>query len=106
MNAAAVETPLDEALALSAAMLEAARAQDWIAVANLEAARSALLRDALEGSARPSAAELATALPKILDCDRALIELGEAARTEISAKLLEFRQGQRARVAYSDSGPD
>lgn len=103
---AAGDTPLDEAVALSAAMLESARAQDWITVANLEAARSALLHDALEGCARPSAEALAAALPKILDCDRALIALGEAARTEISATLLQFRHGQRARTAYSENGQD
>ena len=106
MNTAAGETPLDEALALSTAMLESARAQDWIAVANLEVARSALLRQALEAADRPPAEVLAVVLPKILECDRELLALGEAARTDVSAKLLEFRQGRRAHAAYSDSGQD
>ena len=87
-------------------MLESARAQDWIAVANLEVARSALLRQALEVADRPSVEVLAAALPRILECDRALLALGEGARTEISAKLLEFRQGRRAHAAYSDGGRD
>jgi hypothetical protein len=97
-------SPFDELLALSAAMLESARAQDWVTVANLETTRNVLLHALLDGESRPAAALLVEVLPKILASDRAVIALGEAARAATAGKLLEFRHGQRARRAYADHG--
>jgi len=102
----AAESPLDEVLALSAAMLESARGQDWASVANLESTRNVLLHAVLDGPQRPPAAVLADVLPKILESDRAVIALGESVRSELAGKLLQFRQGHRARSAYSDHAGD
>lgn len=106
MTATTAESPLDEVLTLSAAMLESARRQDWAAVANLESTRNVILHAVLDGQQRPSAALLAEVLPKILESDRAVIALGEAVRGELAGKLLQFRQGHRARSAYSDHSGD
>lgn len=102
----ATETPLDEVLALSAAMLESARGQDWVGVANLESTRNVILHAVLDGPQRPSAAVLAEVLPKILESDRIVIALGQTVHRELAGKLLQFRQGRRARSAYSDHSGD
>lgn len=106
MTVTTAESPLDEVLALSAAMLNSARQQDWASVANLESTRNVILHAALDGPRRPSATILAEVLPKILESDRAVIALGEAVRSELAGKLLQFRQGHRARSAYSDHSGD
>lgn len=106
MTVTAAESPLDEVLMLSAAMLESARQQDWASVANFESTRNVILHAVLDGPQRPSVAILAEVLPKILESDRAVIALGEAVRGEIAGKLLQFRQGHRARSAYSDHSSD
>ena len=106
MTVTTAQSPLDEVLTLSAAMLESARQQDWAGVANLESTRNVLLHAVLDGPQRPSAAVLADVLPKILESDRAVIALGEVVRGELAGKLLQFRQGHRARSAYSDHSSD
>jgi hypothetical protein len=100
------DASLDEVLTLSAAMLESARQQDWASVANLESTRNVILHAMLDGLQRPSATILAEVLPKILESDRAVIALGESVRSELAGKLLQFRQGRRARSAYSDHNGD
>jgi hypothetical protein len=102
----ATATPLDEILALSEAMLAGARAQDWVTVANLEAARGALLRALFEGDSRPAPDALAAAAQRLLESDRVLLALGEAARRELSGELARLRQGRAAHAAYADGGHD
>lgn len=97
------ETPLDEILALSAAMLDAARGQDWVGVANLEVARDALLKAVFEGTERPAPETLAAVTQQVLESDRELIALGEQARGEFAAALSELRQVRRAQTAYSET---
>ena len=96
--------PLDEILALSASMLEAARAQDWVGVANLEVARDALLKAVFEGTDRPAPETLTAVAQRLLESDRELIELGEQARGEFAAALGQMRQARRAQAAYSETG--
>jgi Flagellar protein FliT len=98
------ESPLDEVLALSAAMLESARAQDWVAVANLEAARASLLRAAFEDRSLHAPEQLARAAQQILDSDREVIGLGERARGALAGELTQLRHGRRAHQAYSETG--
>lgn len=98
------ESPLDEVLALSAAMLESARAQNWAAVANLEATRASLLRTAFENRSGHSPEQLARAAQQILDSDRELIGLGERARGALATELTQLRHGRRAQQAYSETG--
>lgn len=101
-----IENPLDEVLSLCEAMLASAREQDWVTVANLEVTRSSLLHHLLESEHQPAAESLASALPRILECDRELLRLGEPAHAELAGKILQFRQGQRALSAYGDAGDD
>lgn len=97
---------LAEILSLSAAMLEAARGQDWVAVANLESARGALLRGLLEGGERPAVEVLAAVLRQVLETDRDLIALGESAHAALAGELAGLKRGRSARSAYLDSGRD
>jgi hypothetical protein len=97
------ETPLDEILVLSDAMLGCAREQDWAGVANLEVTRDALLKTVFEGTERPSPEALTAVVRQVLESDRELIALGEQARGEFAAALGQMRQGLRAQAAYSDS---
>ena len=97
-------TPLDEILALSASMLEAARGQDWVGVANLEVTRDALLKAVFGGADRPAPEALTAVARQLLESDRELIELGEQARGEFVAALGEMRQGRRAQTAYFETG--
>lgn len=97
------EAPLDEILTLSAAMLEAAREQDWIAVANLDVTRDALLKTVFEGMRRPAPAALAVVVQQVLAFDRQLMALGEQARSEFASALDGMRQGRRAQAAYSET---
>lgn len=100
------DNPLDEILSLCEAMLASAREQDWVTVANLEAARSVLLNTLLEGPQRPVPEFLAGIFQRIVDYDRELLHLGESAHAELSGQILQFRQGRRAQTAYSDAGSE
>jgi hypothetical protein len=95
--------PLAEIGALNAAMLDGARRQDWIDVANLEAARAALLKGLFESGARPEPQALARTLEQVLAHDRELLALAEPARARIGGELVQFQQARRARTAYTDT---
>lgn len=97
---------LEEIHSLTGEMLAAARARDWVTVANLETVRSALLREVFEGSVRPAPELLATAARRLLDADRELIVLGEQARDGVSAELALLRQSRKAQSEYAASGGD
>lgn len=98
------ENPQEEILSLCEAMLASAHEQDWVAVANLEAVRGALLNNLLDGQQPASLEWQAEVLPRILDCNRELLRLGESAHTELSGKIIQFRHGQRAQTAYTNAG--
>jgi hypothetical protein len=97
----------EEVLALCAAMQEAARAHDWIAAANLEAARSSLLNTTItESPDLLPAAAWSSLLEQVMVCDRVILAQGEGEHRELGAQLLQFRQGARARNAYTGAGPE
>lgn len=100
------QSPVEEIHALTGAMLEAARARDWVTVANLETTRAVLLREVFEGGARPSPEQLASTARQVLDSDRELIALGEQARDGVSAELALLRQSRKAQSAYTTSGSE
>jgi hypothetical protein len=105
VSAAAAFT--EEVLALCAAMQEAARTQDWAAAANLEAARMSLLRTTLaESPDLLPAVDWSSLLERVQACDRALLVHGEAEHAQLSAQLLQFRLGARARSAYAGPSPE
>jgi hypothetical protein len=97
----------EEVLALCAAMQAAARAGDWVAAANLEAARSSLLNTTItESPELLPAAAWSNLLEQVMACDRAILVQGESEHRELGARILQFRQGARARNAYTGSGPE
>lgn len=99
-------TTLDEILALSASMLELAHAQDWVAVANLEVTRNALLKAVFEGTKHPSPEALQAVVRRVLASDRELIELGEQARARVAGDLVQCRQSRKAQSAYAENSND
>lgn len=106
VHATKPDAQLDEIRALTGAMLEAARAAEWAAVANLEAARAVLLRAAFEGDGRAAPDRLAELARELLERDRELIELGERARAAVGAELTRLRRHGRACHAYTETGAE
>ena len=95
-------TGLGEVLALTAAMLDSARAQDWVTVANLEAARAVLLHEVFEQSGQYTPEQLADLARQVLELDQELIALGTQARDVVAGELNQLRQVRRAHDAYSE----
>ena len=95
-----------ELRSLMQVMLAGARAQDWVTVANLEATRAAVLRELLDGDARPQPQVLAPLIEEVLAGDREILALAEPARERMSAEILAFRQGRRAQAAYAETGSE
>ena len=95
-------TGLDEVLSLTAAMLESARRQDWVTVANLEAPRAVLLHEVFEQSGQYTPEQLADLARQVLDLDQELISLGTQARDAVAGELNQLRQLRRAHDAYSE----
>jgi hypothetical protein len=105
MNDQKIETAaIAELRALGQAMLAGASEGDWVTVANLEAVRAAVLRELLEGAARPVPEVLAPLIEEVLAGDRAILALAEPARERASAEILAFRHGRRAQAAYAETG--
>ncbi|HWR88594.1 MAG TPA: flagellar protein FliT [Acidiferrobacterales bacterium] len=96
------DTGLGEVLSLTAAMLDSARTQDWVTVANLEATRAVLLHAVFEQSGQHTPARLAGLARQVLDLDRELIALGTQARDAVAGELTQLRQVRRAHAAYSE----
>jgi len=92
----------DEVLKLTAAMLDSARAQDWVTVANLEAARAVLLHGVFEQDGQHAPEHLAVLARQVLDLDQELIALGTQARDAVAGELGQLRQSRQAHAAYTD----
>lgn len=96
---------LEVALRLTQAMLDAARAEDWDRLVELEAVRrghiTAAFGGAVAGADAPAFAELAQ---RILVLDRQVVALGEQGRLSLAETLSRLQTGQRARVAYAAGG--
>lgn len=95
-------TGLDEVLSLTAAMLDSARRQDWVTVANLEAPRAVLLHEVFEQGGQYTPEQLADLARQVLDLDQELIALGTQARDAVAGELTQLRQVRRAHDAYSE----
>jgi hypothetical protein len=96
-------TGLGEVLSLTAAMLDSARTQDWVTVANLEATRAVLLHEVFEQSGQHTPEQLAGLARQVLDLDHELISLGTQARDAVAGELTQLRQVRRAHEAYSEN---
>ena len=96
------DTGLDEVLSLTAAMLDSARSQDWVTVANLEATRAVLLHEVFGQSGRHTPEQLADLARRVLDLDQELIAIGTQARDAVAGDLTQLRQVRRAHAAYSE----
>jgi len=96
---------LEVALRLTQAMLDAARAEDWDRLIELEAVRRGHITVAFEGAVAgadaPAYAEIAQ---QILALDRQVVALGEQGRLSLAQALSHLQTGQRARVAYAAGG--
>lgn len=92
-----------ELRALGQAMLAGARTHDWVTVANLEAVRTVVLRELLDGSARPQPEVLVPLIEEVLAGDREILALAAPARERMSAEILGFRQARRAQAAYTET---
>jgi hypothetical protein len=100
------QTGLSEVLSLTVAMLDSARTQDWVSVANLEATRAVLLHEVFEQNGRYTPEQLAGLAQQLLDSDRELIDLGTRARDAVAGELIQLRQLRRAHEAYSEHDAD
>jgi hypothetical protein len=96
---------LDVALRLTQAMLEAARAEDWDRLVELEAVRRGHIAKAFEGTVTgPDAPAFADVAQRILALDRQVVALGEQQRLSLAEALSQLQTGRRARVAYAAGG--
>lgn len=86
---------------LTADMLAAAKAQDWVRLTELEERRrgalAALFAERIEAG---SGIELADGIRRVLAADRELMSLGEAGRREAAGALGELERGRRGAAAY------
>lgn len=99
-------TGLGEVLSLTTAMLDSARSQDWVTVANLEATRAVLLHEVFEQDGQYTPGQLADLARQVLDLDHELIALGTQARDAVAGELTQLRQVRRAHDAYSEHGTE
>jgi hypothetical protein len=92
---------LEAALGLTETMLEAARAEDWERVTQLETSRQACVRAAFSGTvAAADAPVLAGLAQRILALDGELAHLGEGGRLTLFQALKTVQVGRRAQRAY------
>lgn len=88
-------------LELTGAMLESARAEDWIALARGERERQELARDLFATPVPPDAAvTVAECIRQVLDLDTELLALTSAAREEAARAMQDVRHGQKALDTY------
>lgn len=98
--------PLSLIIELSRAMLEAARQSDWVAVAEYEQKRRAMITRAFSAAAGAVAVGgLAAEIEQVLRLDRELMALAEGARNDCAAQLRTLRNGKKALRAYGSSDP-
>lgn len=88
-------------LELTQAMLEHARAQDWVALARHEYERQELARDLFATPVpQDAAATVAECIRQMLDLDTELLSLTSAARDEAAKAMQDVRHGQKALDTY------
>lgn len=96
---------LEVALRLTQAMLDAARAEDWDRLVELEAVRRGHITTAFDGAVTGADAPIfAEVAQRILALDRQVVALGEQGRLSLAETLSRLQTGQRARVAYAAGG--
>jgi hypothetical protein len=93
---------LETALRLTESMLDAARAEDWDRLVDLERERHGHISSAFSaplcGADAPRFAEIAQ---QILTIDRELVRIGEHGRVSLGEALAQVRAGRRAERAYA-----
>jgi len=89
---------------LTARMLAAARAEDWVQVARLEAERQVQLSEWVAARGTDTGVDVATEFQELLAEDRELLQLTVSAREELGHQLAELSQGRKARAAYGQTG--
>lgn len=93
-------------IALTRSMLDAAHAQRWETVAELDAQRAALLARAL--AVETASAEhkwLAAPIKHLLALNRQLVALGEGQLCDVERQLQNIALGRRAEQMYGENTP-
>lgn len=103
MNRSAVAL-LDEALALSHAMLARGSEGDWDDVVALEAQRKDMLRSAFAAGAEFDPVGVKQRVEEILALDKQLVSASIKARDAIASELSGFNRGRKAARAYGRVG--
>lgn len=95
---------LDQIVALSREMLNAANRQEWDELVMLEARRQPLVHEFF-GSAvtDDEAAVVAAGIREILELDKATMARAEEGRKEAGAVLAQLATGRRAKQAYGEN---
>lgn len=101
MNPAQVANILDSALQLSRNMLDAAREENWLEVAQLEAERQKLLMDSLAGESPEKTPLISEKVNQFLVVDQELQQLLVQARNQIRDELIELNKVRDAARAYT-----
>lgn len=91
---------LDQLIAISSAMLESARAQDWEPMIERQPERDALARAAFPEPLVEASPEVLEKVRAVLDLDRQLVELGRRHRDALALKHLEFRRARKSARFY------
>ncbi|MEW6353156.1 MAG: hypothetical protein AB1469_02495 [Pseudomonadota bacterium] len=93
-------------IALTRSMLDAAHAQRWEIVANLEKQRGALLDLALAAEATVAGHKwLAAPIKHLLALNRQLVALGEGQLCDYERQLQNIALGRRAEQLYGENTP-
>ena len=106
MPSAPAPTPaalIDEALALTHAMLASGAEGDWDRVIELEPARRERLHRAFQPGAGIDQGAAAKAR-EILALDKQLVAAGVAARDQVAGELAGMNKGRKAAKAYGSIG--
>ncbi len=91
-----------EALSLTEQMRDHARNADWDALARLEHQRGGLLESCFTRHTRFQDRDLATRnIRKLLEMDRAILDLGKAHRAELATELDQLQHARHATRAYA-----
>lgn len=94
---------LERILVFSHSMLELARAEDWDALAELEAQRRrSIMAFFTEAPSLGEAAQVARVIEQVLAMDRETMGLGQAGLKQLGADLRNVGIGRRAHQAYSE----
>jgi hypothetical protein len=98
----ASQAALAAILTLTEQMLQNAREEDWITVADQEARRRQLLAAVFAAPEAFDALALKAMIRQVLDFDRDIMALVEAGRRALGGQIELLQQGQRATAAYQN----